>query len=668
MAELTRKSRIRDFYAHPLGRDIADKVLMTMGRSSRWITNPVVANLRISHVERLASRMLGPSFVDTLLELLAANPDVPTTRGGPTERAWWKEAVFYQVYPRSFQDSDGDGVGDLAGITSRLDYLADLGVGCVWLSPVFASPNHDMGYDVSDYRAIMEEMGSMADMEELIRGCHERGMRIILDLVANHTSSEHEWFERAVADPDGPYGDYYFLRRGEPGEDGSGTPPTNWKSFFGGSAWRWIPEARRWVLRLFADTQPDLNWDNPRVRAEIEEIVQFWMAKGIDGFRMDVINYISKKEGLPEGDPFIGDLMWFTGIEHYYVGPHLHAYLRELRRRGFTRAADAEPPASTARRREADGTLGEPLPPEPVGLMVGETPGIGVEVGRLLSASERGELDMIFNFDVLTPPGNTRWSDFTYDLNYMKSYFEDYQDRIGSNDWIALFIENHDNPRIVSRVLGADAHNPVLREAVAKVVGTIMITMRGTPFIFQGQEIAAMNQDFTSMSDLRDVDSFGRHQDLRDEGATVGGAFAEILVGTRDHARVPMRWEPGGTTGFTTGEPWLPGREVSRGFTVAEQLAEPDSVLNWYKRLIQLRAEHEAFTYGEIEFVAPGARDYFAYYRLAPDGGRWLVEMNLSGSAVARRNTELRGEVVLGTTTERGQMMDPYEVVISHLP
>ncbi len=667
MAELTRKSRVRELYAHPLGRDIVDKILLTMGRSTRWVTNPLVANLRLSHLDRIGSRVVGPDFVDMLIRLLNSQPDVPVTRGGPTERAWWKEAVFYQVYPRSFQDSDGDGVGDLAGITSRLDYLAELGVDCVWLSPVFASPNDDMGYDISDYRAIMEEMGTMEDMEALIAGCHERGMRIILDLVANHSSSQHEWFRQAVADPDGPYGDYYFLRPGEPGEDGNGEPPNNWKSFFGGSAWRWVPEAKRWVLRLFAETQPDLNWDNPAVRREIEEIVQFWMAKGVDGFRMDVINYISKQPGLPDGDPFVGELMWFTGIEHYFVGPQLHSYLRELRRRGFTRAPDAAPPVSTARRRRPDGSLDAPQPAEPVGLMVGETPGIGIEVGRLMSASDRGELDLIFNFDVLTMPGATRWTQHVYDLNFMKSYYKNYQDRIGSNDWIALFIENHDNPRIVSRVLGEDDGNPVLREAVARVVGTILLTMRGTPFLFQGQEIAAINQSFTEMSQLRDVDSFGRYADLRAEGATVGGAFEEVLFGTRDHARVPMRWEPGETCGFTTGEPWLQPREESRGFTVAEQEGDPESVLNWYRRLIRLRRLHEAFTYGRIEFVAPGARDYFAYFRTSDAGERWLVEMNLSGASVARRNTELRCDVELGTTTERGQMMEPYEVVIARV-
>nr|NLD40094.1 alpha-glucosidase [Actinomycetales bacterium] len=661
MAELTRRSRIRDLYAHPLGRDIVDKILLTAGRSPRWIQNPLTMGLRLSQVDRLGSRFIGPTLIDSVIRLLNAHPDTPITRGGPTGRAWWKEAVFYQVYPRSFQDSNGDGVGDLAGIVSRLDYLAELGVDCVWLSPVFASPNDDMGYDVSDYRAIMEEMGTMADMEALIAACHERGMRIILDLVANHSSDQHPWFQQALADPDGRFGDYYFLRRGQPGEDGAGAPPNNWKSFFGGSAWRWLPGARRWVLALFADSQVDLNWENPAVRHEIADVVQFWLAKGIDGFRMDVINYISKQPGLPDGDRFIGEIVWFTGIEHYFVGPQLHTYLRELRRRGFTRAGDALRPPSSARRRLPDGTLSEPLPVEPVALMVGETPGIGVEVGRLLSASDRGEMDMIFNFDVLDGPGKTRWDDYRYDLNYLKSYYEDYQERIGSNDWLALFIENHDNPRIVSKVLGTDHHNAVLRESVAKVVGTIMLTMRGTPFIFQGQEIGAINQDFTEIGQLNDVDTLGRYAELRQKGATLGGAFTEVVPGSRDHARVPMRWEPTETLGFTTGRPWLEPQEESRGFTVSEQREDPSSVLAWYRSLIRIRRESEAFTYGEIEFVAPGARDYFSYFRTSESGERWLVEVNLSNAQVSRRNSDLRCEVVLGTAAVRGELMAPYE-------
>lgn len=427
---------LHEILAHPVGRDAIDKVLLQLGRSRRWVDNPLVSRLRLRTLSRVAEPLLGPGFADALRALLAAHPDrmpPPVSWRNPLatqgEEAssedrcpdpWWRSAVFYQVYPRSFADSDGDGIGDLRGIIDRVDHLAALGVDCVWLSPIFDSPNEDMGYDVRDYRAVMAEMGTLADLDELVAACHDRGMRIILDLVVNHTSAEHAWFRAATADPDGPYGSYYHLRAGGPD-----TPPNNWDSFFGGKAWRWLPEAERWALHLFAPGQLDLNWDEPAVVDEVAEIVRWWRARGVDGFRMDVINYLSKSPGLPDGDPAIGRLMGFTGIEHYFFGRHLHEHLRSLRGKGFTRRADDPAPASTVRGRDPEGRLGTPLPPDPVGIMVGETPGVGVEMGRLLNGAGRGELDLVFNFDVLEMPGRVRWDDYRFDLRHLKPYFTD---------------------------------------------------------------------------------------------------------------------------------------------------------------------------------------------------------------------------------------------------
>lgn len=415
---LTAQQRVRDLYATPLGQDIVDKILLQSGVSPRVVS--LAGGLRLSTLERLTRRFTGPGLMDALLALVNAHAE-PVPDGSPSD-AWWRDAAFYQVYPRSFCDANSDGIGDLRGIISQLDYLAELGVDCLWLSPIFASPNQDMGYDISDYRDVMAEMGTLADADELIAGCHQRGMRIILDLVVNHTSSEHEWFRRAVADPDGPYGDYYFLVEGSPEQ-----PPNNWDSFFSGSAWRWIPEANRWALHLFADHQLDLNWSNPALRTEVADIVGWWLDRGIDGFRLDVINYISKAPGLPDGNPFVADLMEFSGVEHYFYGPQLDAYLAELRREGFTRP---------------DGT---------VAVMVGETPGIGIEGARLLSNTSRGELDLVFNFDVLDLPGRTRWHDYRYDLNYLKQFWLGWQARLRPGDWIALFLDNHDNPGCSAR-------------------------------------------------------------------------------------------------------------------------------------------------------------------------------------------------------------------------
>ncbi|MGO1975191.1 MAG: alpha-glucosidase [Propionibacteriaceae bacterium] len=675
MTRLDARSRLREVYAHPVGRDAIDKILLQLGRSRRWVDNPVVSRLRLGTLARLARPVLGAGFADSFLAVLAAHPDradgadSAQTSSGEAGPAWWRTAVFYQVYPRSFADSDGDGVGDLRGLTARLDHLADLGVDCVWLSPIFDSPNEDMGYDVRDYRAVMAEMGTLGDLDELIAGCHRRGMRIILDLVVNHTSDEHPWFRAAVADPDGPYGDYYHLRPGRVGEDGTGPPPNNWTSFFGGSAWRWVPEAERWALHLFAEGQVDLNWENPAVVTEVADIVRWWRGRGIDGFRMDVINYISKQPGLPDGSAAVGRLMGFVGIEHYFFGPRLHDHLRELRERGFTVHGDDQLPASTVRTRDAKGVLGESLPPDPVGIMVGETPGVGVEMGRLLSGADRGELDLVFNFDVLETPGRIRWDDYRYDLRHLKTFYTDLLARTGDRDRIALFLDNHDNPRMISKVLGPQAADPDLRTAVAKVLATIQLTLPGTPFLFQGQEIGAINQDFGSVSELRDVESRNRYAELRDSGLTADRALAQVLSGARDHARVPMRWEPGPNTGFSSGEAWQPGREESVGYTVAEQAAEPDSVLAFHRELITLRRSHPVLADGGIRFLAPRSRDYFGWARTDADGrDAWLVEVNLTDRPVRRPVRTPAAEVVLASSGERGPIMGPYQAVVARVP
>lgn len=641
--------RLKDVYAHPVGRDAIDKILLQLGRSRRWVTNPLVANLSLRSLGRLAGRFLGPGLAEALLAILAEHPErldsgTSATTGGTR---WWQSAVFYHVYPRSFQDSDGDGIGDLRGLIGRLDYLQDLGVDCVWLSPVFDSPNEDMGYDVRDYRAVMAEMGTIADLDALIAGCHHRGMRIILDLVVNHTSEEHEWFRSAVADPEGTYGDYYHLRPGVEGEDGSGAPPNNWTSFFGGSAWRWIPEAKRWALHLFAPGQMDLNWANPAVRVEVADIVQWWRARGIDGFRMDVINYISKRDSLPDGNEAVGQLMGFFGIENYFFGPHLHEYLRDLRAKGFTGGG------------------------APDGVMVGETPGIGVEMGRLLSDPERAELDLVFNFDVLELPGRIRWDDYRYDLRHLKTYYTELLTRIGPGDQAALFFDNHDNPRMLSKVLGPRSSDSQLRTALAKALATLQLTLRGTPFLFQGQEIGAIDQSFSSTAELRDVESLNRFAELRATGFGEAEAFAATLSGARDHARVPMRWEPGVHTGFTTGRPWQPGHEVSEGFTVAEQIDDPDSVWSFHRDLIRLRRAHPALAAGGIRFLAPRSRDLFAWVRTGDDGqDEWLVEVNLTDRPISRLHGMPTAEPVMGSSAlgvVHGLTLGPYGVLVSRI-
>nr|WP_246286073.1 alpha-glucosidase [Microbacterium pseudoresistens] len=479
-------------------------------------------------------------------------------------------------------DSDGDGIGDLGGILARLDHLQDLGVDALWLSPVYDSPNDDNGYDIRDYRAVMAEFGTMDDLDRLVHELHRRGMRLIMDLVVNHTSDEHAWFQQALADPASPYRDYYFFRPGEPD-----APPNNWTSFFSGSAWRWFPERGEWALHLFSPRQMDLDWTHPPMREEIVEMVRWWLEKGVDGFRLDVINYISKPPALPDGDATVGALMEYTGVEHYFAGPRLHEHLRQLRAEAF------EPYAAVS---------------------IGETPGVGARLGRLLTAPDRGELDMIFGFDHLDAPGRTRFEDYRYDLRHLRDAWTDWQREYGATCWPSLFLENHDNPRMISKIDPRPEH----RAALGTLLLLLKLTLRGTPFLYQGQELGLVNHAFSSVAQLRDVESLNRYAALRELGRSDAEAFAEVLAGSRDHARVPMPWTSGPYGGFTDGTPWLMGDGDHEKWNAKDQAADPGSVLRACRDLIALRRAHPALTRGAIVF-GPRRRGLWLYERRAED-------------------------------------------------
>ena len=610
---LTMKSKIKEVYSNPIGHDAIAQLLRQLGVGEGWITNPVIGNLRLRTLAFLSRFTVPQDFFDALLTLLNTDADDKSdaiSRAGGNEMLatdeartpqWWKEAVFYQIYPQSFKDSNGDGIGDLCGIIEKLDYLQSLGVNALWLSPIYDSPNDDNGYDIRDYRAIMKQFGTMNDFDELLTQVHARGMRLIMDLVVNHTSDEHRWFKEALANSASKYRDYYFFR---PLDAKNSKPFNNWLSFFSGSAWNFYPEQGTQALHLFSKKQMDLNWDNPEVRSDITTMVNWWLDKGIDGFRMDVINYISKREGLPDGNDTIHDVMGYKGIEHYFYGPHLNEYLRELHEKAFAphRA-----------------------------FSVGETPGIGMRTGELLTAQSRGELDMVFSFDQLETPGHTRFDDYSYDLNYLKKYFIEWQSDYSPECWMSLFYENHDNPRMVSKV----NPDPSLRAPLAKLLATLQLTLKGTPFIFQGQELGSINQEFRSIADVRDIESINLFHELVDGGATESDAFATVLAGSRDHARVPMEWdETAANGGFTDAgvTPWIAPMhsESARKWSAAAQASQPDSVLNYYRELIELRGEHkEALVYGKVHFVHEKTKNYFAYYRVA-QGEVFFVEANLS--------------------------------------
>ena len=624
---LTRRSRISELLTHPLGRDVVESLALQAGRSVRWVDNPLVGAVRLDALPRLTRGAVDDAFIDTLVSLMGTVTEVPTPNGMPLREAWFKDAVVYQIYPRSFQDSDGDGIGDLRGILSRLDYLKGLGVDALWLSPIYDSPMDDMGYDIRDYRAILAEFGTLDDFDALVAGLHDRGMRLIMDLVVNHTSDEHAWFQQALSDPDSPYRDYYFLREGDPD-----SPPNNWDSFFSGSAWRWFPEARLWGLHLFSSKQMDLNWENPAVRADVVDMVRWWRERGVDGFRLDVINYISKTPQLPDGNTLIGQLTGFTGLEHYFHGPRLHEHLRQLRAEAFD---------------------------DPECVAIGETPAIGPQMGKLMVGNDRGELDMVFNFEHLENAGRTRFDDYRYELRQLKRYYTRWQAEYGDGYWMSLFLDNHDNPRFVSKVDPRPEH----RVAVAKLLAMIQFTLRGTPFLYQGQEIGAVNQAFTSLDQLRDVESINLAATLAAEGADPDAVFARVLAGTRDHARVPMAWDADG--GFTTGTPWIVGDGSHTRINAAAQQGDPDSVLEWHRALIAARRGSRALIYGSTHVERSGRRVW--RYRRDRDGESYLVVLNLSDRPGRAGRLPARAQLVLASGPG-GPVLAPYEAQLWRLP
>lgn len=621
-ALVTARTTLRGLSRHPLGRDIVDSLTHQLGVSPRWITVSPLGLVRLGALSRLSRGRVDAAFVQTLIDLLNAHRDVPS-EGLPLREAWFKEAVFYQVYPRSFQDSDGDGIGDLRGILSRLDHLQRLGIDALWLSPIYDSPNDDNGYDIRDYRAVMTEFGTMDDFDALVAGLRERGMRLVMDLVVNHTSDEHEWFQQALADAQSPYRDYYFIREGTADQ-----PPNNWRSFFSGSAWRWYPEHGVWALHLFSTKQMDLNWESPALRADIMDMVQWWRARGVDGFRLDVINLISKTPGLPDGNLAIGGATGFTGMEHYFHGPRLHEHLRQLRADAFD---------------------------DPDCVAIGETPAIGAQMGKLMVGDDRGELDMIFNFDQLENSGRHRFDDYRYDLRHLKRYYTRWQGEYGDGYWMSLFFDNHDNPRMISKIDQRPGH----RETLATLLATVQFTLRGTPFLYQGQEIGAVNQSFVSLSQLRDVESLNLAAELLAEGQDAATVFARVLAGTRDHARVPMAWDDSPSAGFTTGEPWITGDGGHVDINVHDQVGRAGSVFEWHRELIALRRAHRTLVYGRVIFER--SPSWVWRYRRVDDDGEFLVVLNLSDRTQRVRRPGPQWRLVLTNGPAAERSLSAYE-------
>ena len=479
--------------------------------------------------------------------------------------------VVYQIYPRSFQDSDGNGIGDLRGITTRLDYLKALGVDLLWLTPVFVSPQNDNGYDVANYREIDPLFGTMDDFDELIAQAHQRNMGIMLDMVFNHTSTHHEWFQRALAGEE-HYQRYYFFRDGTSDRDGNpGKPPTNWVSKFGGSAWEWVPSLKKWYLHLFDVSQADLNWDNPEVRHELKEVIRFWRAKGIEGFRFDVVNLISKPDPTTWIDDLEGD-----GRRFYTDGPHVHDYLREL---------------------SEDTGLDELV-------TVGEMSSTSISNCIGYSAPRNHELSMAFSFHHLKVDyaHGDKWALAEVDHARLRELFRTWQEEMTAGDgWNALFWDNHDQPRAVSR-FGCDS-DPLLWRASAKMLATCIFMMRGTPYIYQGDELGMTNAQFVSIDHYRDVESLNYYKILCEAGATPEEALHVIRERSRDNGRTPMQWDATEHAGFTEGTPWIGIPDNHSFINAASEENDPTSPLAYFRRLVDLRHTTEVIAEGDVHFV-----------------------------------------------------------------
>ena len=517
------------------------------------------------------------------------------------KRTWWKESVVYQIYPRSFCDSNGDGIGDLRGIIGKLDYLKELGIDVVWLSPVYKSPNDDNGYDISDYRDIMDDFGSLADWEELLAGMHARGIKLVMDLVVNHTSDEHPWFVESRKSVDNPYRDYYIWR---PPKDGA--EPNNWASYFSPSAWQLDETTGAYYLHLFSRKQPDLNWENPKVRAEVFELMRWWLDKGIDGFRMDVINLISKQSGLPDA-PVVTPDRYQWGGEHFTNGPRLFEFLQEMKEQVLS-SYDI--------------------------LTVGETPAVTPQDAIALTNEETGFLSMVFQFehmdlDAVREGGLTRPQLPHWDLLELKQIMTRWQVGLEGRGWNSLYLSNHDQPRAVSRF----ADDGRYRLESAKMLATFLHFQQGTPYIYQGEEIGMTNVAFESIDDYRDIATRHLYREaVEAHSVDPQLALAVVHARSRDNARTPMQWDDGPEAGFTTGEPWIKVNPNHAAINVVQALADPNSVLHYYRQLIRLRRENPVMVYGTYDLILADHPQIYAFTRTLDDD-RLLVILNFSVDA-----------------------------------
>lgn len=505
-------------------------------------------------------------------------------------KQWWKEIVAYQVYPRSFYDSNGDGIGDLPGLIEKLDYLKELGIDLIWVCPIFDSPNDDNGYDIRDYKAILDEFGTMEDCDRLIEEVHKRDMKIIFDLVVNHTSDEHEWFIESRSSKDNPYRDYYIWHEG----DEEGNRPNNWESIFSGSVWEYDEQTEEYYMHVFSKKQPDLNWENPAVRQDVYSLINWWLDKGIDGFRVDAISHIKKREGFPDmPNPLNKDVV--PSYDGHMNQPGIDKFLTELAAETFNNYDI---------------------------MTVGEANGVSIKDAEQWVGEESGYFDMIFQFEALGLWGERDGE--VFDLRDYKQVLTKWQEGLDGIGWNALYIENHDLIRAVS-AMGDDS---TLRKTSAKALGMMYFFMQGTPFIYQGQEIGMTNVQFDELTDYDDIQSVNRARQMMEEGTPREEAMNYIYASSRDNVRTPMQWNAQPEAGFTTGTPWLGVNPNYADINVAESLKDPNSIYHFYKEMIALRRDNEALIYGSYELVLPLHKEVYAYKRQG-ESEAYLIVVNV---------------------------------------
>ena len=541
------------------------------------------------------------------------------------EKKWWKEGVVYQIYPRSYKDTTGNGLGDLEGIIQSLDYIQSLGVTMLWLCPIYESPNDDNGYDISDYRKISEAFGGNASFDRLLAAMHERGLKLIMDLVVNHSSDEHFWFEEAKQSKDNPYHDYYIWRGNDPTQQ-----PNNWQSVFNGSVWKWNEATEEYFLHLFTQKQPDLNWENPKVRKEVYDIVDFWLSKGVDGFRMDVISLISKRlafEDVPN------DMSFIDVMEKVYAnGPRVHEFLKEMNQEVLSKYDI---------------------------VTVGEGPGVNLEHGPKYVSTKEKELNMVFHFDHLTidfgPEG--KYDPVPLDFIRFKTIFRQWDEALKNDGWNSIFLGNHDFSRIVSR-FGNDG---VYREQSAKLLATLLMTLRGTPYVYQGDEIGMTNVKHNSIDFYDDVETRNAWKAAENEGKNMEQFLKAVHWQSRDNARTPMQWNASKQAGFTAGQPWIPVNENYTHINVEAAENTPDSILHYYRKMIAFRKANPTLVYGDFEDLLPDHSQLYVYRRW-DENGHYLVVNNFSDQPISWDKPSEEYRVVLGnySTQKEGQLV-PWE-------